>query len=112
MRWRRAWRWCAGAAVLAGVLRWTGARPFLSALAALDPATLLLGAALAVLTTVACAWRWRLVAEGLGVGPTNNELDRDHPGDSAKGKVTLVVLAALVGLFIVLAIVGRIIGFF
>lgn len=51
-------------------------------------------------------------AEGLGVGPTNNELDRDHPGDSAKGKVTLVVLAVLVGLFIVLAIVGRIIGFF
>lgn len=51
-------------------------------------------------------------AEGLGVGPTNNELDRDHTGDSSKGKVTLVVLAVLVGLFIVLAIVGRIIGFF
>ena len=51
-------------------------------------------------------------AEGIGVGPTNDELDRDHSGDSAKGKVTLVVLAVLVGLFIVLAIVGRIIGFF
>lgn len=50
-------------------------------------------------------------AEGLGVGPTNNELDRDRPGDSAKPKIILTVLGVLVALFLVLVVVGRIIGF-
>ena len=36
------------------------------AVRSLDAPTLALGAALAVPTTVACAWRWRLVARGLG----------------------------------------------
>jgi uncharacterized membrane protein YbhN (UPF0104 family) len=64
----RAWRWVTGAAVLVGVLLWTGTGPFLGGLRALDGGTLALGAALAVPTTLACAWRWHLVAEGLGVG--------------------------------------------
>ncbi|RKQ35214.1 DUF6480 family protein [Kocuria tytonis] len=51
-------------------------------------------------------------AEGLGVGPTNNELDRDRPGDSTRPKIILTVLAVLLALFVVLAIAGRIIGFF
>ena len=34
----------------------------------LDARTLVLGAGIAVLTTFACAWRWHLVARGLGVG--------------------------------------------
>ena len=50
-------------------------------------------------------------AEGLGVGPTNNELDRDRPGDGAKPKIILTVLGVLVALFLVLVVVGRIIGF-
>lgn len=51
-------------------------------------------------------------AEGLGVGDTNNELDVDRPGDRSKGKVTAVVLATLVAVFIILAIIGRVIGMF
>lgn len=50
-------------------------------------------------------------AEGLGVGDTNNELDVDRPGDRSKGKITVVVLAVLVAAFLILAIVGRVIGF-
>lgn len=55
-----------GAVVLGAVLWWTGTGPFVQGLEALDPGTLLLGALLAVPATVACAWRWRLVAHGLG----------------------------------------------
>ena len=65
--WRAA-RVAAGAAVLAAVLGSTGTGPFVDSVRALDAATLALGAALAVPTTVACAWRWHLVARGLGVG--------------------------------------------
>jgi uncharacterized membrane protein YbhN (UPF0104 family) len=64
----RAWRWVLGAAVLAGVLLWTGTGPVVGGLRALDGRTLALGAAIAVPTTLASAWRWHLVAEGLGVG--------------------------------------------
>uniref|UniRef100_UPI00289FC5AD DUF6480 family protein n=1 Tax=Kocuria sp. TaxID=1871328 RepID=UPI00289FC5AD len=50
-------------------------------------------------------------AEGLSVGDTNNELDVDRPGDRSKGKITVVVLAVLVAVFVILAIIGRVIGF-
>jgi len=50
------------------VLWQTGTGPFVGGLRALDLWTLALGATLAVPATVACAWRWRLVARGLGVG--------------------------------------------
>ena len=63
-----AWRWVSGAAVLSVVLLWTGTGPFVAGLRSLDTATLATGAAIAVPTTVACAWRWHLVASGLGVG--------------------------------------------
>lgn len=51
-------------------------------------------------------------AQGLGVGPTNPELDADRPGDSAKGKVALAVIVGLVVLFAVLWFVGAVVGMF
>jgi hypothetical protein len=55
-------------AVSLGVLGWTvGAGPFLDGLRAVDGEALAAAAALAVLTTACCAWRWRIVARGLGV---------------------------------------------
>jgi hypothetical protein len=63
MRWRRL----AGAAVLAAVVWWVGLDPFVSGVRALDARTLVLAALLGVPITVAAAWRWKLVARGLGV---------------------------------------------
>ena len=65
----------AGAAVLKAVLAagtlaflvWhLGTGPFLDGLRAVDAGALAAAAGLAVLTTVCCAWRWRVVARGLG----------------------------------------------
>lgn len=64
--WRRAC-WLVGLAVLGGVLWRAGAGPFLAGVRALDLPTLAVGTALAVPITCACAWRWHLVAKGLGV---------------------------------------------
>jgi len=61
-------RLAAGVAVLGAVLWRTGTGPFVGGLRSLDLPTLALGLALAVPATVACAWRWHLVARGLGVG--------------------------------------------
>ena len=44
-----------------------GTGPFLDGLRAVDGAALAAASGLAVLTTVCCAWRWRIVARGLGV---------------------------------------------
>ena len=65
---RPAWWSFLGAAVLGAVVWQTGTGPFLTGFRTLDPRTLALGAGIAVLTTFACAWRWHLVADGLGVG--------------------------------------------
>lgn len=62
------WRWVLGAAVLVVVGWRTGTGPFVTGVSSLDARTLVLGALIALLTTVACAWRWYLVARGLGVG--------------------------------------------
>jgi len=51
-------------------------------------------------------------AEGLGVGPTNPEMDVERRGEGAKGKTWLVLVLALVVVFVVLAIIGRIAGMF
>ena len=66
LSWRTA---CVGSGAAAlGLVTWsTGLGPFVSGPASLGPGTLVLGAALAVPVTVACAWRWRLVAAGLGM---------------------------------------------
>jgi uncharacterized membrane protein YbhN (UPF0104 family) len=67
---RDAWRWArvAAAAGTLGVLVWrVGTGPFLDGLRRVDTGALAAACALAVLTTVCCAWRWRIVARGLGV---------------------------------------------
>lgn len=64
------WRWLAGALVLILVVREVGSDSVLDGLRALDLRVVLLGACLAVVTTVASAWRWTLVARELGVAIT------------------------------------------
>jgi glycosyltransferase 2 family protein len=67
---RAAWWWARLAATVAvfAVLVWrVGTGPFLDGLRTVDGGALAAAAGLAVLTTVCCAWRWRIVARGLGV---------------------------------------------
>ena len=67
---RSPWWWARLAATVAilGVLAWrVGAGPFLDGLRTVDVASLAAATGLAVLTTLCCAWRWRVVARGLGV---------------------------------------------
>jgi glycosyltransferase 2 family protein len=67
---RTAWRWArlsATAATLAVLVWRLGTGPFLDGLRTVDGAALAAAAGLAMLTTVCCAWRWRIVARGLGV---------------------------------------------
>jgi uncharacterized membrane protein YbhN (UPF0104 family) len=67
---RRDRRWVrplVGVAIL-GLLAWrVGAGPFVDSLRRIDGWTLVAGATIAVVTTVCGAWRWVLVARGLGV---------------------------------------------
>jgi uncharacterized membrane protein YbhN (UPF0104 family) len=50
------------------VLVWhVGTGPFLAGLRAVDGAALAAATGLAAMTTVCCAWRWRILARGLGV---------------------------------------------
>ncbi|CUR55307.1 conserved membrane hypothetical protein [metagenome] len=68
---RRVWTWVrvlGGLLILGLLVQRLGTAPFREGLAALDARALLLGALLAVLTTLASAWRWRVVARSLGVG--------------------------------------------
>jgi glycosyltransferase 2 family protein len=68
---RPAWSWArpAAAAGILALLVWrVGTGPFLDGLRAVDGGALAAASGLAVLTTVCCAWRWRIVARGLGVG--------------------------------------------
>ena len=67
---RSALRWArpaVAAAALAVVVWRLGSGPFLHGVRALDGRALLAGAAIFLLTTVCCAWRWKVVAGGLGV---------------------------------------------
>jgi len=66
---RTAWAWArlgAGGATLAFLVWHLGTGPFLDGLRAVDVVALLAASGLAALTTVCCAWRWRIVARGLG----------------------------------------------
>jgi uncharacterized membrane protein YbhN (UPF0104 family) len=60
-------RVCGGAAVLAVVVWQVGTGPFVDGVRTVDAWSLTAAAAIAVLTTVCCAWRWSLVARGLGM---------------------------------------------
>jgi uncharacterized membrane protein YbhN (UPF0104 family) len=67
---RTVWTWVrfAGAAVTLAVVVWRlGAGPFLDGVRSVDGRALAAAAGLAVLTTVCCAWRWKIVARGLGI---------------------------------------------
>jgi glycosyltransferase 2 family protein len=64
------WWWArlAAAAGTLAFLAWhLGTSPFLDGLRRVDGAALAAASGLAVLTTVCCAWRWRIVARGLGI---------------------------------------------
>jgi len=56
-----------GAAIVAFLVRQVGAGPFVDGIRLVDVRSLAAAAAIAVLTTACCAWRWRLVARGLGI---------------------------------------------
>jgi glycosyltransferase 2 family protein len=67
---RSVWLWArlAGAAVTLAVLLWRlGTGPFLDGVRTVDGRALAAGAGLTLLTTVCCAWRWKIVARGLGI---------------------------------------------
>jgi uncharacterized membrane protein YbhN (UPF0104 family) len=64
--WRRA-RLLGGGAVLSLVAWRLGTGPFLDGLRTVDASALVAASVIAVVTTLCCAWRWRLVARGLGV---------------------------------------------
>lgn len=64
----RRGRVVATVATLAIVVWRLGAGPFLDGIRTVDVRALMAAALLAVLTTVCCAWRWKIVAGGLGIG--------------------------------------------
>jgi glycosyltransferase 2 family protein len=67
---RTVWAWgrFVGVAAVFGVLIWRlGTSPFVDGARTIDGRTLAAGAGIAVLTTVSCAWRWKIVAGGLGI---------------------------------------------
>ncbi len=67
---RTAWTWAGrvGPALTLAVLVWRlGTGPFLDGVRTVDGRALAAAAGIAVLTTVCCAWRWKIVAGGLGV---------------------------------------------
>jgi uncharacterized membrane protein YbhN (UPF0104 family) len=67
---RTVWSWTrlAGAGLTFAILIWRlGAGPFLDGVRTIDARALGAATGLGLLTTVCCAWRWKIVAGGLGV---------------------------------------------
>jgi glycosyltransferase 2 family protein len=65
---RRGWLRHLAAVGVLGVLVWRlGTGPFTAGLGRVDAASLATASGMAVVTTLCCAWRWTLVARGLGV---------------------------------------------
>lgn len=67
---RTPWRWlrpALGALLLGALVARTGTGPFVAGLRMATPWSLLAAVAVTAVTTVCCAWRWQLVADGLGV---------------------------------------------
>jgi glycosyltransferase 2 family protein len=67
---RAVWAWGRGlgAAVVLAVLVWRlGTGPFLDGIRTVTPGALAAAAGLLLLTTTCAAWRWKIVARGLGV---------------------------------------------
>lgn len=68
---RAAWGWArllGGAGILGAVVWSVGTGPFVDAVHRVDGASVAAAAGLGVVTTLCCAWRWSVVASGLGVG--------------------------------------------
>ena len=66
---RSLWTWArlaGGAAILAVLVERVGTGPFVDAVRLTNAGALVAALAVTAVTTVACAWRWRLVAHGLG----------------------------------------------
>lgn len=64
------WRWVfllGGASVLAGLAWRLGVGPFVDGFAKVDGPALVAATVITFFTTVCCAWRWHLVARGIGV---------------------------------------------
>jgi uncharacterized membrane protein YbhN (UPF0104 family) len=67
---RKLWVWgrVAGPVLVLALLVWRlGTGPFLAGVRSVDAGALAAAAGIAALTTVCCAWRWKIVARGLGV---------------------------------------------
>ncbi|MFG1780725.1 YbhN family protein [Micromonospora sp. NPDC049048] len=67
---RGCWPWArllGGGGVLAVLLGWLGTGPFLAGLRLIDVPALATAVGIGAVTTGCCAWRWSLVAAGLGV---------------------------------------------
>jgi uncharacterized membrane protein YbhN (UPF0104 family) len=67
---RTIWTWgrLLGPAVVLAVLVWRlGTGPFLDGIRTVNGGALVAAAGLMLLTTACCAWRWKIVARGLGV---------------------------------------------
>jgi hypothetical protein len=67
---RSVWAWArvVGPAATLTVVVWRlGTGPFLDGVRTVDGRALAAAAGLAVLTSVCCAWRWKIVARGLGI---------------------------------------------
>jgi uncharacterized membrane protein YbhN (UPF0104 family) len=67
---RTVWKWArlVGSALTLTFLIWRlGTGPFLDGVLTVDGRALAAAAGLGVLTTLCCAWRWKIVAGGLGV---------------------------------------------
>jgi uncharacterized membrane protein YbhN (UPF0104 family) len=64
----RAWAGVVASALILAVLVWRlGTGPFLAGLRSVDVGALAAGAGITAVTTVCYAWRWKVVARGLGV---------------------------------------------
>jgi len=64
------WTWArlAGVAATFGILVWRlGTGPFIEGVRTVDGQALVAAAGIAVVITVSCAWRWKIVARGLGI---------------------------------------------
>ena len=64
--WRRV-RFAGAAAVLAAIVWRLGTGPFRDGIRAVDARVLAVALGIGLLTTICCAWRWTVVARGLGV---------------------------------------------
>ena len=64
----RTWVPTLGAAAILAVVVWRlGAGPFRDGIRAVDAAALAAAAGIGLVTTICCAWRWTVVARGLGI---------------------------------------------